>query len=175
MEIFVAVDFDHTVDSSLVQMQKNIINKNKKLINKIRCESILHLTLRYLGKCKSVDYVITQLSKVEVVPFTIRTSEPSCFDNEEAMVIWAGVEGDLIELNRLKAKIDRVLEDSTYDMEPYSFTPHISLFSIKDRTVSLQQIMNGITCESTEIHVNQFKLFAIHEGQVSYTEICTFR
>lgn len=175
MELFVALDFDHSVESSLIQMQKNIKNKNIKLMKKMRCESSLHLTLRYLGKRQSVDYVITQLRKVEVVPFTIRTSEPCYFDNEDAIVIWTGVKGNLMELNRLKSRIDRVLESSIYDIEPYSFRPHISLFSIKDKTIRPQQIMKGVTYEPAEIQVNQFKLFAIYEGQAGYSEICTFR
>ena len=115
------------------------------------------------------------VSKVSIEPFAIRTSEPGYFDNSEAVVIWSGVEGDLQKLSRLKYEIDSVLDCSTYDVEPYLFRPHISLFSIKDKSVRPQQILKGIICKPMEIQVDQFKLFAIYEGQAGYSEICTFR
>lgn len=97
------------------------------------------------------------------------------FDNDDAIVIWSGVEGDLMKLNGLKAEIDRVLDNSTYEVGSHSFRPHISLFSIYDKTIRPQQIMKGIACRPAKIQIDQFKLFAIYEGQTGYTEICTFR
>lgn len=55
MELFVAIDFDCSVETSLMQMQEKIINNNLKFMKKMKCESSLHLTLRYLGECGSVE------------------------------------------------------------------------------------------------------------------------
>lgn len=92
-----------------------------------------HLTLRFLGQLdngRSRD-VAEALALVPGVPFELRLKGISHFPlRGEPRVLWVGVERS-IELQRLKRRIDRALDEAGLAPDPRKFAPHVTIARIR--------------------------------------------
>jgi RNA 2',3'-cyclic 3'-phosphodiesterase len=92
-----------------------------------------HLTLRFLGQLdngRSRD-VAEALALVPGVPFELRLKGIGHFPlRGEPRVLWVGVERS-IELQRLKRRIDRALDEAGLAPDPRKFAPHVTIARIR--------------------------------------------
>jgi RNA 2',3'-cyclic 3'-phosphodiesterase len=92
-----------------------------------------HLTLRFLGQLDEgwAREVAEALALVPGIPFELRLKGIGHFPPRgEPRVLWVGVEKSL-ELQRLKRRIDRVLDDAGLAPDARKFAPHVTIARIR--------------------------------------------
>ena len=92
-----------------------------------------HLTLRFLGQLDNgwVREVADALALVPGIPFELRLKGIGHFPlRGEPRVLWVGVEKSL-ELQRLKRRIDRVLDQAGLAPDGRKFAPHVTIARIR--------------------------------------------
>lgn len=91
-----------------------------------------HLTLRFLGQLDHgwTREVTDALALVPGIPFDLRLKGIGHFPlRGEPRVLWVGVEKSL-ELQRLKRRVDRVLDDIGLSADSRKFSPHVTIARI---------------------------------------------
>ena len=92
-----------------------------------------HLTLRFLGQLDNgwAREVADALALVPGIPFELRLKGIGHFPlRGEPRVLWVGVEKSL-ELQRLKRRIDRVLDEAGLAPDGRKFAPHVTIARIR--------------------------------------------
>ena len=109
----------------------------------VRPEGI-HLTLKFMGDINTdkIDALLLLLPEVatEVTPFELTLSELGCFpNNRRPRVLWAGVKGDLSNLQNLHLAVDNVVEKVGLPRERRGFSPHLTLGRVR-RNISEREV-----------------------------------
>ncbi|MBW1981219.1 MAG: RNA 2',3'-cyclic phosphodiesterase [Deltaproteobacteria bacterium] len=98
----------------------------------------IHLTLKFLGNIQpeQVDDIaaaINQATSGEAV-FTLRATTLGGFPNlRKPRVIWLGLQGEIVPLLRLQARLEDELESIGFPREKRPFKPHLTIGRIRDR------------------------------------------
>ena len=104
----------------------------------------LHLTLRFLGETSSSQqrHVVDGLSAIAMThrPFQLRIGRLGSFPNiRSPRVIWLGLDGDLPRLTRLQTDIEQAAQQSGFEGETRSFSPHLTIGRVRQRLPKAKQ------------------------------------
>ena len=135
MRLFAALDLPDALRHSLVDAIEQLKPKCREA-RWVRPES-MHLTLKFIGHAiadgdtQKLDELRTALATVRSdQPIEIRFSGLGFFPNERRpRVVWCGIKASL-NLARIAAEIDRVLEPLGIPREKRDFVPHLTLARI---------------------------------------------
>jgi RNA 2',3'-cyclic 3'-phosphodiesterase len=140
-----------------------------------------HLTLRFLGQLDNgwTREVADALALVPGIPFELRLKGIGHFPlRGEPRVLWVGVEKSL-ELQRLKRRIDRVLDQAGLSPDARKFAPHVTIARIRGPLSPTRlgtYLMRHSLYRSEAFAVSSFHLYsswprsdgAEHQIEVSY-------
>jgi len=97
----------------------------------------MHLTLKFLG-----DTDVDKISAIQIAmdgavaehrPFSLSLGELGCFPNRSRpRVIWAGLIGDIPQLNALQGRLDAAMSQLGWRIEDRPFQAHLTLGRVKD-------------------------------------------
>lgn len=137
VRMFVAVNLSAEAKSALASVIDTLRASENRAIRPVRPEGI-HVTLQFLGDIDASlipDIIDALRSAVRGHdPFSIGLSDMGVFPNRKrARVLWAGVDGDIEELNSLQQKVEQNLNTLGLKGDGRSFHPHITLARLRDR------------------------------------------
>jgi RNA 2',3'-cyclic 3'-phosphodiesterase len=124
-----------------------------------------HLTLRFLGQLDNgwVHEVAEALALVPGIPFELRLKGIGHFPlRGEPRVLWVGVEKSL-ELQRLKRRVDRVLDHAGLSPDGRKFAPHVTIARIRGPLAPARlgtYLMRHSLYRSEAFPVSSFHLFS---------------
>ena len=107
--------------------------------------SAIHLTLKFLGEVDAslTPDIVDALGRAASgrSPFRLGLSGLGAFPRPEApRTIWAGLEGDLGELEGLQGDVDREVSPAAgVSVESRLFIPHLTLGRVRDRVSPAQR------------------------------------
>lgn len=173
--LFIALDLPEDVKRSLEPLETGLGD-----VRWLGAEQ-QHLTLRFLGQLDNgrMREVADALALVPGVPFELRLKGIGHFPPRgEPRVLWVGVERSL-ELDRLKRRIDRVLDDAGLAADPRKFAPHVTIARIRGPLSPTRlgtYLMRHSLYRSEPFPVSSFHLFsswlrpegADHQIEASY-------
>ena len=117
----------------------------------------MHLTLKFLGNVEPglVDGIIEGMARpaAEASPFSIHLSGLGMFPNERRpRVLWAGVQGGLHPLQRLREQIEETVSPLGFPREQRPFSPHLTLGRVREPVSSglVQRISAAVASTSLE-------------------------
>ena len=97
-----------------------------------------HLTLHFFGQIDS-----NQIQKLEThlppafssaQPFSIQLEKLGAFPSwNQARILWIGVGGDVPQLLSLIERLNQVLQEMHFEIEPRDYSPHITIARLKTR------------------------------------------
>jgi 2''-5'' RNA ligase len=132
MRLFVGIDLPEQLKEELVKFQSDL----KKLGVKAswKAQENFHLTLEFLGELESskVPIIYNALIKGagQSKPYHLKVVGLGAFPSLiRPRVLWTGIGGNLIDLNKLQANIHHQLLKSGVTLENRAFKSHITLAS----------------------------------------------
>ncbi len=126
----------------------------------------VHLTLHFFGSIdqKAIGSVIKNLEEVLAGqnPIEVYLKGLGAFPNpSHARVIWAGIDGNVGELEELKERVDQSLEKIGITSEKRFFKPHLTLGRLRQPDKNLPAILepfSGFICPRN-FHIDRLVLF----------------
>lgn len=158
MRLFIATPISRQVETELA----NIIYQLKSVAGNVRWvkPENIHLTIKFLGETdKSLVEHLSQLidetsRETNILDFKI--SKIGGFPNLiRPRALWAGLDGDHSELERLAGSLDQRVHKLGYDRETRKFSPHLTLGRVK-KPQSLPQLAHFI--ENYKIEAMPFQI-----------------
>ncbi|MBA3011161.1 MAG: RNA 2',3'-cyclic phosphodiesterase [Proteobacteria bacterium] len=139
LRTFIAIPMAKNISLFLNRLQGEIGNKLVKA-SWARTAS-MHLTLIFLGDTskKEVQEIIRAMEATVAVcaPFTLSAGGVGVFPGlKKARVIWAGVRGQVDELERVQRLLEKNIEQAGIKADNKLFSPHFTLGRFKDRVDS---------------------------------------
>ncbi len=132
LRLFIAIELPTEVCDALAALQKQLQAADR--VRAIRWGAIsgIHLTLKFLGDTPSDRVPAIESAMREAAPgqkpFDLNVDGAGCFpDTRRPRVVWAGVGGDLSELNVLRDAVERTVSPLGYPTETRPFSPHLTL------------------------------------------------
>ena len=185
MRVFIAIDIDEHIKSSLQQLQQKFAascNTSNKDVKWVRPEA-MHLTLKFLGEIKDEKTVeICNISK-DVASrhksFDLHVESVGHFGGRSARVVWIGLSDRANQLCELQSDLERQLSSAGWREDSRQFKGHLTLCRIKntktgiklaEKTKELENFRAGITPADTLV-VYQSKLTS--QGPV-YTKLGSY-
>jgi len=184
---FIAIELPARVRAGLRQVQESLKNPNPGCAKWVDPESI-HLTLKFLGDVES-----KQLSAVEEAlekaaadqpVFNLEIKGMGAFpDLRRIQIVWAGIEGDLSELQAFQKNIEAIISPLGFPPENRAFKPHLTLARVRDTTTSgerqsLAELLKIAKLESDLLirvdHVNLMRSRLTPSGPI-YTILNSFK
>ncbi|MEZ5932804.1 MAG: RNA 2',3'-cyclic phosphodiesterase [Alphaproteobacteria bacterium] len=157
--LFVALDLPDEINESLAPLMRGLGDV------RWMTDDQLHLTLRFIGELDNgrAHEVADALSLVPGMAFELRLKGIGHFPPRgEPRVIWAGVERQP-ELNGLKRRIDRALEQAGLERDPKKYTPHVTLARLRRPPTQAglaTYLMRHSLFQSPSFPVSGFKLYS---------------
>ncbi len=135
LRLFIAVPIASPVKAALGVVQKTLTDANPH----IRSTGVtgIHLTLKFLGdtpdqRIGELRRAMEAAAQVATKPIRLRSAGVGAFPNAKApRVLWAGLEGDVAELQRVQQELDRQLAQLGFPPEDRPFHPHLTLGRMK--------------------------------------------
>ncbi|MFH2037319.1 MAG: RNA 2',3'-cyclic phosphodiesterase [Candidatus Zixiibacteriota bacterium] len=164
MRLFIAIPFDHKVESFLGK----IIGDLKESTARVKWVDPhnIHLTLKFLGETdeKLVPKISESLEKIALCyqPMTGIIDIVGAFPNpNKARVVWAGMSKSIEPLVALADEIDRAMSEFGFEKETRKFKSHLTLGRPKDpRNVgNLPQLLQNYRLEPLETNYDTIVLF----------------
>ncbi|MCE2405104.1 MAG: RNA 2',3'-cyclic phosphodiesterase [Dehalococcoidia bacterium] len=141
---FVAVDISQEARRTLAEAVDSLHGRGISGVRWVR-PSAIHLTLKFLGEVDAslTPGIMDALGRAASgrPPFRLGLSGLGAFPRPEApRTIWAGLEGDLGELEGLQRDVDREVSPAAgVPAEKRPFLPHLTLGRVRDRVSSAQR------------------------------------
>ena len=141
---FVAVDISREARRTLAEAVQSLQSRGIAGVRWVR-PSAIHLTLKFLGEVDGslAPGIMDALRRAAAgrVPFRLGLSGVGAFPRSEApRTIWAGLQGDLEELEALQRDVDREVSPAAgVTPEKRPFAPHLTLGRVRDRASSTQR------------------------------------
>ena len=132
---FVAIPLPEKTQVVLAGLQRKLARHHAETIRWMQPGSI-HLTLRFLGGI--APELAPEISR-EIAdaagstgPFQLRLAGAGTFPAKgRPKVVWAGIEGEIKRLERLRARVEGALSRVGFEPEERPFLPHVTLGRIK--------------------------------------------
>lgn len=134
MRAFWAIDLNQQVRSALREFQ-NRLRTHLPPIAWVRPES-LHLTVKFLGEVDeeqlaSIQQAVENGIK-DLSPFSLQIESVGGFPNmNQPRVLWAGVSGQIADLQKLVLQVEEALIPLGFPSESKAFRGHLTLARIK--------------------------------------------
>lgn len=141
---FVAVDISREARRTLAEAVQSLQSRGIAGVRWVR-PSAIHLTLKFLGEVDGslAPGIMDALRRAAAgrAPFRLGLSGVGAFPRPEApRTIWAGLQGDLEELEALQRDVDREVSPAAgVPPEKRPFAPHLTLGRVRDRASSTQR------------------------------------
>ena len=138
LRVFIAVELPPPVVQNLETLTRELKQDGLKL-RWVKSNNI-HMTLKFLGEVpqKDIAAIEAAMSRVSgvAVPSSLHFTLQGMgvFPNiRRPRVLWVGIGGDLMALDRLFKSVDAHLADEGFAEEQRAFKPHLTLARIPDR------------------------------------------
>ncbi len=144
MRAFVAVDISSEARRTLAEAIDSLQGRGISGIRWVR-PSAVHLTLKFLGEVDPslTSDIMDALGRTASgrSPFRLGLSSLGAFPRPEVpRTIWAGLKGDLEELEGLQGDVDREVSPAAgVPVESRPFVPHLTLGRVRDRVSPAQR------------------------------------
>jgi RNA 2',3'-cyclic 3'-phosphodiesterase len=140
---FIAVELPEEVKSGLLQLQNTLKFADPACARWVDPSGI-HLTLKFLGNVSSdrIDSVVQAMRRaaIGVTPFSLELKGLGAFPNlRRVQIVWAGITGDLNNLNLLQSNLETALAPLGFQPENRPFSPHLTLARIREYATPLQR------------------------------------
>jgi len=142
---FIAIELSEEVKTALRSLQSRLKSVSPNTAKWVDPGSI-HLTLKFLGETRlslitPITAVLDNIAK-NIPPFTLSVTESGAFpDLRRVQVVWVGLTGDLIPLNRLQKEVESAISPLGFPTEKRLFVPHLTLARVRD-TATLSDRQN---------------------------------
>jgi len=171
IRLFIALDLPSHITTLLEGMCGSSRN-----IRPVKTEQ-LHLTLRFIGQVdEGLFYEVKQrLQEVNSSPLTLALQGVGRFPARgKARVIWVGIT-PIIEVARLRNRIDNQLSRCGIVTEKRKFSPHITLARLRNpsKTIISKFLTDNKLFQSPGFMINHFSLYSSHltnKGAIHTTE-----
>lgn len=125
-----------------------------------------HITLRFAGDIdnRTADEFAGFLDDIEFEPFDVRISGLGAFGGRTPRVIWAGVEGEKLEL--LQRAHERAARSAGLEPDPQTYRPHVTLARLRGtRPEAVARFLGSRGAVISEpFRVERFVLFSSRPG-----------
>ena len=160
IRLFIAIDLPEEIIDLISGMGRGIPTSRP-----VKPEQ-LHLTLRFIGEINHDLFfdIREQLQQVRFEPLTLSLQGVGHFPPRgKARVIWVGV-APIIELAKLKNRIDMQLGHCGLEPERRRFSPHITLARLKNPPMKrvMDYLAGNSMLTSPEFTVESFHLYSSH-------------
>ncbi|MGB0909963.1 MAG: RNA 2',3'-cyclic phosphodiesterase [Nitrospirales bacterium] len=143
IRVFLAIDLNSTVREAL-----NLFQEQTDAILPIKWVSSqsMHLTIKFLGDIQKDQVMILQETLRGVVkiasPFSLTIKGLGGFPSlQKPRILWAGVFGEVDQLNRLVACVELALSPLGFTQEDRPYYPHLTLSRIKTHSREIGKII----------------------------------
>ena len=168
MRVFLAIELDTETRSALETFQRDL-HKCLPPINWVRPQS-WHLTVKFLGEIEENQLEPIQRAVEKAVShfssFSLQIEGFGGFPHlRMPRVLWAGVSGQVDELQLLALQVEEALSPLGFPSESKPFRPHLTLARIKDRAREV-----GVSLSKSDVlqHVHFF-------GNLLVERLCLFK
>ncbi|MFZ5447080.1 MAG: RNA 2',3'-cyclic phosphodiesterase [Thermodesulfobacteriota bacterium] len=131
---FLAIDLPDTMRPQLALL----IEELKRSRAEVRWVTVnnIHLTMKFFGNVPDKEIDTLALAAREVaqteVPFQLKATIAGAFPSPKApRVVWLGLGGDVVPLNRLYYQLEKAFDKLGYPPEGRAFHPHLTLGRVK--------------------------------------------
>lgn len=165
---FLAIELNQQIRSALQDFQDRIRN-HLPPISWIKPES-MHVTVRFLGDIEEVQvapiHQAVEQALEEISSFSLHIKGIGGFPNLTLpRVLWAGVSGQVDELQILVSNVEHALGSLGFSSESKSFRGHLSLARIKQRSREV----------GMALHRSQVLGTMPHFGTLTVQQLCLFK
>ena len=166
MRLFTAICFDDETKNALFSAGKEAERSAK---GRFSAKENLHLTLVFIGETEKTEEIKSAISKIDFPPFDIKIEGTGLF---EKGIFWAGTEKNE-NLENLRNKVQKELEELGFEFEEREFVPHITLARkfCPEKDFSFKNIEKLLPKEP--VRANRISLMKSEsiDGELKYTEI----
>ena len=156
---FIALDLPPTVKRALEDVAVRL-SGTLDAVRWVKSENI-HLTLKFLGDVQEDRFPDLQdaIDRVGTAfgPIQLGLDAVGAFPSPgRARVIWVGLSGDLLQLNRMHLEMDSAASECGFEPETRPFRPHLTLGRSRSATVSLpdvDQMVSPILFEAARLRL----------------------
>ena len=143
MRLFLAIELPSEIKAELASLQKELRQAQAE-VSWTKPEN-LHLTLKFLGEVDAERVGQIEQACIEVArggkPLSFAARETGFFPNaRRPRVVWAGLQGDLDELQALQTGLETQLATLGFAREMKPFNPHLTVGRVKT-TKNVQQLV----------------------------------
>ena len=164
MRLFIATPISRQVETELA----NIIYQLKSVAGNVRWvkPENIHLTIKFLGETdeslvEHLSQLIDETSR-ETNILDFKLSKIGGFPNLiRPRALWAGLDGDHSELERLAGSLDQRVHKLGYDKETRKFRPHLTLGRVKKPQAlpQLAHFIENYKIEAMPFQIDRLTLF----------------
>jgi 2'-5' RNA ligase len=134
---FIAIKLPDDVRTALGQVSQTLSGQIPRGAVRWVAPDRMHLTLRFLGdtELSKLPAISKELDQVMIrhSAFHLSLAQLGCFPNPgRPRVIWAGIQGNLEQLQALHRDISEFLAPLGWEREKRPFRPHLTLGRVKD-------------------------------------------
>lgn len=137
MRIFVAIELTNSIKGELEKNQQKLKGFSEK--GRYTDKENFHLTLRFIGECKSEQISLIKMAidqtTAKQIQFFLNLNKIGSFPKKNRHIIWAGLDGELDKLHNLYNTLEEALVQFGFPKEERPYNPHITL----GRQVQLEQ------------------------------------
>jgi len=164
MRLFIATPLNEAVEQKLAE----IISRLKNVGGPVKwvTPANIHLTIKFLGetdeglKGQLIDIIDKVVLETKSADFTI--SRLGGFPNlNRPRVIWAGLEGDKTQLEKLASEVDNRVHQLGWDKETRGFKAHLTLGRVRNPqgTPELAEFIKNYKVETIPLKFDRLVLF----------------
>ncbi len=185
---FVAIPLPAEIQVALAGLQRRLARHHAETIRWVEPESI-HVTLRFLGGIdpELAPEITREIEEAAMSTgrFQLRMAGTGTFPARgRPKVVWAGIEGEVKRLERLRSRVEGALSRVGFEPEARPFLPHVTLGRIKQEVgpprdwragQAFQKLkLDGPELEYAVDRVTLFRSHMDHEG-VTYEALSEAR
>jgi 2'-5' RNA ligase len=135
---FIAIELPSEIKSELALVQKKLKREAHPSVKWVSLDGI-HITLKFLGNINPAmtSQIMEAISRAArgMHPFNLELQGLGAFPNlRRPRVIWVGMGGEISKLTALQKNVDLALTPLGFLPETRSFTPHLTLARLTERT-----------------------------------------
>jgi 2'-5' RNA ligase len=149
LRLFIAIKFkDDTIDR-LQEIKYQLEDQN--IDGRFIRSDLFHITLHYIGPSTMREYQALKkmIHSIDYKPFKIKTSHMDYFGKKRnKKLLYLSIENSSF-LSELHEEVIDKLKDIGYEIEPYTYVPHITM--ARNARFNLEDIHLGKTSFSIEV------------------------
>jgi 2'-5' RNA ligase len=162
---FLAIEMPETLRANLALVQAEL-KRSRADVRWVAAGNI-HLTLKFFGNVPDDEIDTLALAAREVAqdeePFQLKATVAGAFPSPKApRVVWMGLGGDVVPLNRLYYQLEKAFDQLGYPAEGRAFHPHLTLGRVKspaNRERLAKMLGNMPPVDWPPVAVNELILF----------------